>query len=145
MLNHARQIRLFERAATQRLSAAEFLMTRAGMEMDAVYLAGYGVECSLKALILRQTPRAQFKRMLRDLTEVGAKGHSFEYLKGILKEQHRGRGRSDEDVLGKLARELKNVASWSTDLRYQVGTLKPKTAHAFFEAATAIRRICARR
>jgi HEPN domain-containing protein len=143
MADREKQIRLFQRAADQRLTTAEFLLDN-GFFLDAVYLAGYGVECAMKALALRWTPRRECDAMIAKLTEAGAKGHDFEYLKGILKEQRRGKDRSDWEILGTLTTHLKVVSSWSTELRYQVGTMDPAEAEEFFEAAKAIRDVCAR-
>jgi len=143
MTDQEKQIRLFRRAADQRLTTAEFLLKH-GFDLDAVYLAGYTVECALKALILRWTPPRDFEDVLAKVTEAGARGHDFEYLKGLLKERRRARTRTDREVLGVLATLLKAVGSWSTDLRYQVGTLKPKEARQFLEATKAIRDACAR-
>jgi HEPN domain-containing protein len=47
----------FQRAAAQRLTTAEFLLEN-GFTLDATYLAGYAIECSLKSLILHATPPA---------------------------------------------------------------------------------------
>lgn len=143
MADREKSIRLFQRAADQRLTTAEFLLAH-GFYLDAVYLAGYAVECAMKALVLRWTPRRDFDALLERLTQAGAKGHDFEYLKGILKERRHGRDRADREVLGSLTAHLKVVATWSTELRYQVGTLKPREAQAFFDAAQAIRDACAR-
>lgn len=41
----------FQRAAGQRFTTAEFLL-RHRYALDAMYLAGYTIECTLKALIL---------------------------------------------------------------------------------------------
>src|SRR5947199_295584 len=144
MADRGRHVRLFQRAADQRLTTAGFLLKHDGFDLDAVYLVGYAVECALKALILRWTPQRKLADALPQLTQVGAKGHDFEYLKEILKQRRGGRGKTDPQVLGELARHLKEVASWSTDLRYQVGTLKPKEARAFLRAARAVRDLCAR-
>ena len=54
-----REKQLFQRAAHQRLTTAAFLSEH-GFHADAVYLAGYAVECALKALALRWTPRSEF-------------------------------------------------------------------------------------
>ncbi len=141
--NRDKHVRRFQRAADQRLTTAIFLVEN-DFHLDGVYLAGYAVECALKALILRWTPERELADMLQQLTEVGAKGHNFEYLKGLLKERRGGSGKADPEVLGALARHLKDVASWSTDLRYQVGTVRPKEVQAFLRAARAIRDLCAR-
>ncbi|MBI3822795.1 MAG: HEPN domain-containing protein [Planctomycetes bacterium] len=143
MINRSQTIRLFQRVAAQRLTTAGFLLEH-GFYQDAVYLAGYAVECSLKALILQRTPHGKFKEMMKRLTEVGKLGHDFEYLKGILKEQQKGRQRKDRELLGALADHLKIVASWSTDLRYQVGNVDPMEAEEFFEAAKAVRNLSLR-
>src|SRR5947208_14462580 len=143
MTDQEKQIRRFRRVADQRLTTAEFLLQH-GFDLDAVYLAGYTVECALKALILRWTPRNAFQDMLVRLTEAGVKGHYYEYLKGILKQCRGGAGKSDQAILGPLASLMKDVASWSTDLRYQVGTVRPKEALVFVRAAKAIRDLCAR-
>ncbi len=140
MPNREKQIRLFERAADQRLAAAELLFEHE-FYLDAVYLAGYPVECWLKALILRRTPRSEFVVMREKLTEAGAKGHSFQYLKNILKDLHAGKAKSDREILGALAIHLRNTVVWTTDLRYQVSRFDPDEARQFFEAVRAIRRI----
>lgn len=87
---------------------------------------------------------ARERQIYEQLTQVGARGHDFEYLKGSLKERRRGRNKMDREILGALAVFLQVVSSWSTDLRYQVGTLKPREAERFFSAAKAIRDTCLR-
>jgi HEPN domain-containing protein len=131
-------IRLFQRAADQRLTTAEFLLGH-GYYLDAVYLAGYSVECALKALILKRTARRDFAAMWMNLTQAGSKGHDYDYLKELLKRQNQGRGKTDREAFGLIVDRLKTVASWSTSLRYQVGNLKRKEALSFFNAAKEIR------
>jgi HEPN domain-containing protein len=142
MAERAKEIRRFQRAADQRLATAEFLLEH-DFELDAVYLAGYAVECSLKALILRWTPQRELAAMLERLTEAGAKGHDFEYLKGIVKDCRGGREKPDREVLGALGGLLPVVMSWSTDLRYEAGTIPAREAARFLAAARAIRDACA--
>jgi hypothetical protein len=140
MANRETDIRKFERVADQRLTAAGMLL-KAEFNLEATYLAGYCVECALKALILKRTPRRGHGPMMERLTEVGAKGHDFEYLKGLLKQLLTGgrpapnRGVLPEEVSVMLGR----VASWSTDLRYEVGRVETADAEAFLAAATIIR------
>ncbi len=143
MADRGKHVRLFRRAADQRLAAAEFLLQH-GYRLEAVYLGGYAVECALKGLILNWAPQAEFAEVLEQLTEVGAKGHNFEYLKGLLKGRRGGRRKPDHELLGVLADHLPAVMSWSTDLRYHAGTVSAKTAHRFLTAARAIRDTCAR-
>jgi hypothetical protein len=47
----------YQKAALQRLTTAEALLDLR-LNLDAQYLGGYTVECSLKALILERTPAA---------------------------------------------------------------------------------------
>src|SRR5439155_2588319 len=106
MMDQEKQIRRFRRVADQRLTTAEFLLKH-DFDLDAVYLAGYTVECALKALVLRWTPRRAFQSTWERLTQVGAKGHDFEYLKDILKERRSGHSKTDREVLGSLSIYLK--------------------------------------
>jgi hypothetical protein len=82
--------------------------------------------------------------MLARLTEVGVRGHDFEYLKQILKGRFRKPAATNRKVLGKLTESLKRVALWSTELRYQVGDLKNTEAAQFLAAAREIKEWCLR-
>ena len=73
MADREKQIRLFRRIADQRLIAADFLLQN-GFSIEAVYLAGYTVECSLKVPGLRWTPDTNFETVLEQLTEVVRRG-----------------------------------------------------------------------
>src|SRR5438105_1342271 len=110
MPENAKEIRLFQRAADQRLTTAEFRLEH-GYYLDAVYLAGYSVECALKALILKRTARRDFAAMWVSLTKVGSKGHDYDYLKELLKRQNKGRDKTDREALGVIVDRLKTVAS----------------------------------
>ena len=72
----------FQRAAAQRLNAAETLL-REKLTLNAQYLGGYATECSLKALILELTPDSKKADKLREIT-AGAKMHRPEILLGEL-------------------------------------------------------------
>jgi len=61
---HSRDARLFCRSATQRFAEAQILR-KADQTTGAVYLAGYGVECMLKALILDTLPNTRQAAMLQ--------------------------------------------------------------------------------
>ena len=82
--------------------------------------------------------------MYEKLTQAGAKGHDFEYLKRILKKLLQGEAKRDRETLGALAVHLQDTFTWSTDLRYQAGRLRPRDARRFFDAVRAIRDVCAR-
>ena len=119
-------IRQFLRAAGQRLDSAEVLLDH-GMNLDAVYLAGYGVECALKAVLLANLPQS-----IRVETEFkGSAWHDYELLKGRLRKK--GVVFPDE-----VDEALQNVRTWLTDLRYAVGHVPDDEALAFYEAARVI-------
>jgi hypothetical protein len=119
----SREARSFYRVAQQRLEDAQVLL---GGERTtgAVYLAGYAVECALKALLLsslapgaRQTMVASFR---------GAKAHDFEWLSGeyrksggshfpgeiarLLNRQHLGDRVPVQNIDGRPARSGKILA-----------------------------------
>jgi hypothetical protein len=73
----------FQKAAAQRLTTAETLL-REKHTLDAQYLGGYTVECSLKALILELTPVADKEEKLKEIT-AGARMHRPEVLLGELR------------------------------------------------------------
>ena len=56
-------------------------LARAKLNLDAQYLGGYTVECSLKALILHRTPDPEKPDKLKRITS-GAKMHRPEVLLG---------------------------------------------------------------
>jgi HEPN domain-containing protein len=123
------QARRFYRAAKQRFDDALLLL-----EMErttaAVYLAGYSVECMLKALILSAVPPAQEAAFLTRFR--GARAHDYEWLLELYAEQ--GGARLPASVVPHFAR----VNSWSTDMRYTPGTIAAHEAQAFVAAAIAI-------
>ena len=73
----------YRRAATQRLDAAKFLLKNSSYYLDALDLAGYAAECSLKPLILEWTPKLKWAAVCEEIGS-GAKAHNFDILKGIL-------------------------------------------------------------
>src|SRR5260370_32384367 len=90
MADREQDIRLFQRAAAQRLRAAELLFDH-NFHLESIYIAGYVVECALKALILKRTPQNRYRTVWKQITEVGSKGHDFEYLRGFLFSPDRSR------------------------------------------------------
>src|SRR3982750_608953 len=94
-----------------RLTTAETLL-REKLTLDAQYLGGYTVECSLKALILHQTPDPDKPETLKRLTS-GARMHRPDVLLGEL----RNRGTALPLELAKRMRRF----DWTIDLRYETG------------------------
>src|SRR5439155_8365250 len=78
------EARLYYRAAKQRYDDAELLL-EAGRTTGAVYLAGYTVECFLKALVLAGVAPGLRKRLLREFR--GSRAHEIEWL-GALYRRH---------------------------------------------------------
>jgi len=119
----------FQKAAAQRLIAAETLL-REKLTLDAQYLGGYTVECSLKALILELTPDPDKPDKLKELTS-GAKMHRADILRGELRN------------LGvtlplAIAKRMHNRFEWTTDLRYETGRRDTGETTAFLTKAKAI-------
>ena len=111
------------RAAGQRLTSAQILYDNSAY-LDSTYIAGYSVECSLKAVIIGRTPatrRQEFK---------GKIAHNYEYLKDLLKKKNVN--------TSPISIALRRIATWSTDLRYDVGRGDAGTAEQFLAAAREI-------
>jgi hypothetical protein len=75
----------FLRVAAQRLSAAEEIARTTRRTLEAQYIGGYSVECSLKALILEKTAEVGRPAMLNRLTH-GAIHHRPDVLLGMLRD-----------------------------------------------------------
>ncbi|MGB2610173.1 MAG: HEPN domain-containing protein [Isosphaeraceae bacterium] len=118
----------FQKAAAQRLTTAETLL-REKHTLDAQYLGGYTVECSLKALILELTPVTDKEEKLKEIT-AGARMHRPEMLLGEL----RNLGVS---LPLDLARRMRRF-DWTTDLRYETGRRDTGETTAFLNTAKDI-------
>lgn len=118
----------FQKAAGQRLTAAELLL-REKLTLDAQYVGGYTVECSLKALILHLTPDADKPSVLARITK-GKKMHSPEVLLGEL----RNLGAALPPDIAKRMRRFK----WTTDWRYETGRRDTAETTGFLRTAKAI-------
>ncbi len=118
----------FLRVAAQRLTTAEALLLKK-LTVDAQYIGGYTVECSLKALILHHAPEDRKSDKLKQLTS-GAKMHRPDVLLGELRD------------LGialplELARRMRRF-DWTTDLRYETGHRDTGETIALLKTAKAI-------
>jgi HEPN domain-containing protein len=122
------QSRDFQKAAAQRLTAAETLL-REKLTLDAQYIGGYAVECSLKALIIEMTPEVDRPEKLKRIT-AGASMHRPEVLLGEL----RSLGVALPLALARRMRRL----HWTTDLRYETGRRDTGETVAFLKTAKAI-------
>jgi hypothetical protein len=121
-------VRRFYTVALHRLEDATILLKN-GRTTGAVYLAGYAVECILKALLLARTPAAGRRAATESFR--GTKAHDFEWLRHHLRRQGIA---LPAGVNGSLAR----VRTWSTDLRYSPGVVRGTAARRFWEAAAQL-------
>jgi HEPN domain-containing protein len=116
------------RAARQRLGTAEFLLDQ-GYNLDAFYLGGYAIECSLKALINERTPSSRRPSILEKITQ-GAQWHDPEVLGGIL-----------EELRCPMPRPLLKScidSGWSPQLRYEAGRRDTSETVAFLKLASTV-------
>jgi len=124
------EVERFSRIALQRLEDARLLNERCGRGTAAVYLAGYAVECGLKALLLSSSPPQKHLEVVESFR--GKNGHNFESLRARYERQGgpvppRG-----------IAKALAFVNLWTTDLRYHAGMTPPAEAGKFLEAVELI-------
>lgn len=122
------EVRRFHRVALQRLEDAEILLAN-DRTTAAMYLAGYAVECSLKALLLAAAPRARHPQILKSF--YGKIGHDLEWLRRELR-------RHAVILPAEVARHLRRVANWSTDLRYEAGRRAARETRVFLEATAQV-------
>lgn len=121
--------REFLKVAAQRLTTAQVLL-REKLTLDAQYIGGYAVECSLKALILDQTTESDRPTMLRHLLS-GAKMHRPEILLGVLRDDLK------ISLPLEIARRMRRF-DWTTDLRYETGRRDTGETIVFLTTAKAI-------
>ena len=109
-----------------RLSEAKALV-RLGLPDGAYYLAGYAVECALKACIARATQRHDFPDRKK---VVASHTHDLRELVGLVNLEAPLRQAAREDPLFSKSWDL--VQSWSEQARY--GRYSTESAHALVEA-----------
>jgi hypothetical protein len=119
----------FLKVALQRLTAAEEIMQTLQLNLEAQYIAGYSVECSLKALILDKTAESDRPALLERLTH-GAASHRPEILLDALRKQ----GVSLTPDLAKRMRRF----DWTTDLRYETGRRPTGETNGLLRTASTI-------
>jgi hypothetical protein len=102
----------FLKVARQRLSATDDIAKKLLLTLEAQYIGGYSIECSLKALILEKAPVQDRPALLLKLT-CTAKSHRPEVLRGKL-------GDLGIFLTPRLAKRMRRL-DWTTDLRYETG------------------------
>jgi hypothetical protein len=121
--------RLFYRCAFQRFEEAEVLL-KAEYTTGAVYLAGYAIECILKALVLAAVPVGNRPAVMRSFR--GGKAHEYEWLRSLYLTN--GGARFPRDI----TQHFTLVNDWSTDLRYTPRSVRDDDAAAFLTSAVTI-------
>lgn len=127
---HFPEARSYYQSAWQRFEDGQILL-RNDRGTGAIYLAGYGVECILKALILNSIASENERR--GQLAEFrGARAHNFDWLRRLY-HQHGG-----PDLPPEVRRALVYVNTWETELRYQPGLSNPREAGDFMKETNVI-------
>lgn len=121
--------RLYYRCAFQRYEEADVLL-RADFTTGAVYLAGYGIECILKALVLMAVPAGSRSETMKSFR--GSKAHEYEWLRSVYLTN--GGARFPREI----TQHFTLVNDWSTDLRYTPRSVRADDAEAFLASAVAI-------
>ncbi len=122
----------FYRAAGQRLEDAKVLFD-AERALATIYLAGYCVECMLKALILTQAGKDKKEEVLGSFRGSGA--HNIDRLMAMY-ENYGGPRPSKKDK--ELTGAFLLAGSWDTNLRYESGTKPLKDATKFLDAVERV-------
>src|SRR5438552_4052641 len=117
--------RLFYRSAFQRFEESVYRQ-KGEYRTAAVYLAGYAVECILKALILSQASSVQRRIALKSFK--GSHAHDFGWLKG------RYLKLSGSAFPAEVERQFINVATWTTNLALPGRNLEKAGKRCLFES-----------
>src|SRR5262245_233415 len=110
-----KEVRRFMRAAAQHLADAAILRNAGSPSSGAMYLAGYAVECGLKAVLLANVTARTQSKMLQSFH--GTKAHDYDWLTLQLR-------RRNVHLSAAVADALSKVDSWSVELRYSPGDRK---------------------
>lgn len=128
-LPHAPEARRFYQVARQRYEDAQYLL-EAERTTGAIYLAGYGIECMLKALVL--SILARWKRVELLASFRGSRAHDFDWL---MSRYFRNGGQEPPNV---VAEALSLAKSWTVEIRYEAKTASETEATEFMEAAEKV-------
>jgi HEPN domain len=120
----SKDTRLYYRCADRRRTEASILI-KAAQPTGAVYLAGYVVECMLKALNIEIQPDKLQDACMEEGKRIG---HNLE---GLLELYRRKSGHKPPT---NIARAFTLVRDWSVEIRYDPKELKPSEASRFLKA-----------
>lgn len=118
--------RLFFRSGRERLEDAHVLLQSSPQRTTgAVYLAGYCVECLLKALVLSSEPKSRHPETLA--TFRGSKAHNYSWL------QEQYQLRTGRVFPPRIQECLEILNAWGTSLRYVSATFSAAEADLFLK------------
>ncbi len=130
------EVRRFIRAAAAHLDAVRELLGTCPEKVsstrghDVVYLSGYVVECSLKALLLSRHPEAKHEELIeRFKSEMK---HDLEKLKRELSKKKVELPENQKENFKKVR------PVWSSEMRYDIRAWHREEAERIFLAAEAI-------
>src|SRR5437899_5472401 len=112
-LPQAREARPYYQAAKQRFEDARFLL-EVERTTGAIYLAGYSVECTLKALILSMLSARKRATMLQAFS--GSRAHDYDWLKARYFES------GGPQFPRTISKAFSFVTVWAVEIRYRAGT-----------------------
>jgi len=122
--------RRYLRAALRRLDDAILILHQLDRPAAATYLAGYSVECALKAMMLDRTSKQKQSDMALKL-----KKH-YRHNLITLSEDVRRKGQPPLSISQKLS--LVCESEWSPEQRYDPGPGDRKDAEVFLDAVTLV-------
>jgi HEPN domain-containing protein len=123
--------RRYYRVAMKRLGEAELIFNKLNLAHASVYLAGYAIECIVKALIVVRTEVASRGSMLNTLKTDKRFGHNLRGLRAALVQRGVALPRS-------VATEFLFASTWSEQMRYDPSERDLPDAEKFLKAARTI-------
>jgi hypothetical protein len=126
----SKDARLYYRCADRRRVEASILI-KAAQPTGAVYLAGYVVECMLKALIIETQPDNLRASRLEELKKIG---HNLTRLLELYLKD--GGSKPPSNVV----RAFTLVSDWASDIRYDPTEIQPAKADRFIKAVDEVYR-----
>jgi hypothetical protein len=126
----SKEARMFYRASIERLTDARFIHEKANRTTAAVYLAGYAVECILKALVLSQLPKTDRIETIKQFR--GSKAHDYDWLKTKYRES------GGSSIPQAVIKAFVVVEDWGTEMRYNPRAIPPDEVEAFLAASETI-------
>lgn len=125
----------YYRCALQRMDEAKILFKAVGASggkttSGPMYLAGYTVECMLKALIFASLPQNKHAEMMTWFRR--GHGHDLSGLRIVYLQNGGARFPAD------ITRSFTLVSDWETEIRYDPKQYEVREVEAFLEATQAI-------